>query len=78
MKRQTKTFIFYEIGDSCRSEFLMSDGKFHSTEDAVIIGVVKGKNVRDALKNLKGESPWIKKYRLDRLVAREAGKAIYL
>lgn len=76
--KPTTTYIFYEIGDSCRSEFLMSDGEFHSTEDAVVIGIAKGKDAKDAFKNLGQESPWIKKYRLDRLVAREAGKAVCL
>ena len=76
--KNTKTYIFYEIGDSCRSEFLMSDGKFHATEDAVVIGISKGKDAEDALKNLKRESPWIKNYKLDRLVARNVGKVNYL
>lgn len=76
--KNTKAYIFYEIGDSCRSEFLMSDGEFHFTEDVVVIGIAKGKDAKDAFKNLRQESPWIKKYRLDRLVAREAGKAVYL
>ena len=78
MRRQTKTYIFYEIGDSCRTEFLMKNGEFHLTEDAVVIGIEKGKNARDALKNLRRECPWIKKYRFDRLVAREVREAIYL
>lgn len=73
-----KTYIIYEIGDSCRAEFKLKDGEFHYTEDAVIIGTAKGKNAKDALKNLRQESPWIKSYRLDRLVAREAGEAVYL
>ena len=76
--KNTKAYIFYEIGDSCRSEFLMSDGKFHSTENAVIIGIADGKDAKDAFKNLGHESPWIKNYKLDKLVAREAGKTVYL
>ncbi len=76
--RNTKTYIFYEIGDSCRTEFLMKNGEFHSTEDAVVIGIVKGMNAKDALRNLKRECSWIKEYKLDRLVAREVREAIYL
>lgn len=76
--KPTKTYIFYEIGDSCRTEFLMKNGEFHPTEDAVVIGVAKGKNARDALRNLKRECSWIKEYKLDSLVARETGKAFYL
>lgn len=74
----SKTYIFYEIGDSCRTEFLLKDGEYYPTEDAVVIGVEKGKNARDALNNLKRECPWIKKYKFSRLLAREVGKIIYL
>ncbi len=78
MEKQIKNYIFYEIGDSCRSEFLMRNEKFSSTEDAVVIGVANGANAKDALRNLKRECPWIKKYKLDNLVAREVGKVVYL
>lgn len=73
-----KTFIFYEIGNSCRTEFLLKAGKFAPTEDAVVIGISEGKNAEAALKNLKKECPWIKDYKLHRLVAREVGQANYL
>lgn len=76
--KNTKTYIFYEIGDSCWTEFMLKDGEFHTTKDAVVIGIVKGMNAKDALRNLKRECSWIKKYRLDRLVAREVGEAVYL
>ncbi|TAL27172.1 MAG: hypothetical protein EPN94_01980 [Nitrospirae bacterium] len=78
MKNELKTFIFYEIGDSCRADFLMKDKKFQSTEDAVVIGIENGADAKDALRNLKRECPWIKKYKLDNLVAREVGKVVYL
>ena len=73
-----KTYIFYEIGDSCRTECLMKNGKFHSTEDAVVVGIAKGKDAEDALKNLKQEYRWIKDYEFDRSVARKVEDAIYI
>ena len=78
MKKEFKTFIFYEIGDFCRAEFMLKDGEFHPTEDAVVIGIEKGENAKGALRNLRRECPWIKKYKLDKLVAREVGKVVYL
>ena len=78
MEKQIKNYIFYEIGDSCRSEFLMRNERFHSTEDAVVIGVAKGKSVKDAFKNLEQECAYLKNYKFDNLVAREAGAAVYL
>ncbi len=72
-----KTYIFYEIGDSCRTEFRMRDGEYHSTEDAVVIGVFKGNSPQEAFK-LKLSDSWIKNYKTDTVVAREIGKAIYL
>ena len=56
----------------------MKNGEFHLTDDAVVIGIAEGKDVEDAFNKLKQESPWIENYKLDRLVAREAGKAVYL
>jgi len=76
--KNTKTYIFYEIGESCRAEFMLRDGEFHSTEDAVVIGISSGKNARDALRNLRKECPYLTKYKFDNLVAQEVGKAIYL
>lgn len=78
MKKELKTYIFYEIGSSCRTEFLMKSKEFQSTEDAVVIGIENGANAKDALRNLKLECPWIKKYKMQTLLAREAGKVIYL
>lgn len=78
MKKELKTFIFYEISDFCRAEFMLKDSEFHPTEDAVVIGIEKGENAKDALRNLRRECPWIKKYKLDKLVAREVGKVVYL
>ena len=66
------------IGDSCRTEFLMKNGKFQSTEDAVVIGIAKGKEAEDALRKLKQEYRWIKDYEFDRLVARKVEDAIYI
>jgi len=76
MDIKIKTYIFYEIGSSCRSEFLMKDKEFQSTEDAIVIGISKGKTPKDALKKLKMESPWLKNYLFDNLIARETGKAV--
>ena len=78
MDMKIKTYIFYEIGDSCRSEFLMGNNEFHPTEDAVVVGIVKGKNAKDAFENLKQECPYLKNYKFDHLVAREAGDAVHL
>jgi len=78
MKKELKTFIFYEIGSSCQTEFLMKNKEFQSTEDAVVIGIENGANAKDALRNLKRECPWIKKYKIQKLLAREAGEAVYL
>ncbi len=78
MRKETKTYIFYEIGDSCRAEFMLKDSEFHSTEDAVVVGIEKGENAKAALRNLKRECPWIEKYKLDKLAAREVGKVVYL
>ncbi|MEE9614976.1 MAG: hypothetical protein V3W31_08540 [Thermodesulfobacteriota bacterium] len=75
---RTKTYIFYEIGDSCSVEFKMKKGRFHPTEDAVVIGISKGQNFQAAFKKLQIESPWVKEYKFDTVVAREIGKAIYL
>ena len=36
---------------SCRTEFLMKDKEFQSTEDAVVIGIAKGITAKNALKN---------------------------
>ena len=46
-------YPLYKIGSSCRTEFLMKDDEFRSTEDAVIIGIAEGIDEADALKNLK-------------------------
>ncbi|MBI3378736.1 MAG: hypothetical protein HY035_10130 [Nitrospirae bacterium] len=78
MKKGLKTFIFYEIGSSCRTEFLMKGKEFQSTEDAVVIGIAKGITAKNALKNLKHESPWLKNYKFDSLAARETGKVIFI
>ena len=56
----------------------MKNGEFHPTEDAVVIGIAKGKDAEDALKNLKQEYRWIKDYEFDRLVARKVEDAIYI
>ncbi len=56
----------------------MKDGEFHSTEDAVVIGISEGKNAHDALKNLKRECHYLKNYKFDRIIAREVTKAVYL
>jgi len=78
MEKQIKNYIFYEIGDSCRTEFLMKEKEFKSTEDAVVIGIAKGVTAKNALKNLKDESPWLKNYKFDSLAARETGKVIFI
>lgn len=78
MSTEIKTYIFYEIGSSCRTEFLMKDKEFQSTEDAVVIGIAKGITAKNALKNLKHESPWLKNYDFNRLAARETGKVIFI
>jgi hypothetical protein len=44
----------------------------------VIICIAEGTDSADALKNLKRESQWLKNYKFDNLIAREAGKAVYL
>lgn len=77
MKKSLKTYIFYEIGDSCRAEFLMKDGNFSPTEDAVVIGISDGCNPKEAFRNLKLSEPWIKNYKTEKIVAREVGKAFY-
>lgn len=58
--KRIKNFIFYEISDFCRAEFMLKDSEFHPTEDAVVIGIEKGENAKDALRNLRRECPWIK------------------
>lgn len=78
MKKELKTYIFYEIGASCRTEFLMKDKEFQSTEDAVVIGIAKGITAKNALKNLKHESPWLKNYKFNSLAARETGEVIFI
>ncbi len=78
MSTEIKTYIFYEIGDSCRSEFFMRNERFSSTEDAVVIGVAKGKSVKDAFKNLEEDCSYLKNYKFDNLVARAVGAAVYL
>lgn len=75
---QTKTYIFYEIGDSCVTEFKMHDGKFHPTEDAVVIGISEGRSYQDAFKRLMRKDSWVKEYCTDRIEAREVGTALYL
>lgn len=76
--RQRRSYIFYEIGDSCRTEFRMLDGGFYSTEDAVVLGTAEGDKPEDAFAALIEENPWIKEYKTDRIVAREIGKPFYL
>jgi len=73
-----KSYIFYEIGNSCWTEFKDMNDDFQSTEDAVVIGISSGKNPEDALKRLVICSPWIKNYKFDSVVAREVGDAVYL
>ena len=73
-----KTYIFYEIGDSCQVQFLMKNGNFSPTEDAVVIGISHGRNPKEAFKNLKLNEPWVKNYKTEKIVAREVGKAFYL
>jgi hypothetical protein len=72
-----KAYIFYEIGDSCRTEFLMKNGQFCSTEDAVVIGTSNGQNPQEAFRKLRVSSPWVKEYKIDTVVAREIGEAVY-
>lgn len=73
-----KSYIFYEIGDSCRTEFKVKNGEFQSTEDAVVIGISSGKNPKDAFKRLVICSPWTRNYIFDRVESREVGDAVYL
>ena len=73
-----KSYIFYEIGNSCWTEFKVKNENFQSTEDAVVIGISNGKSPQDAFKRLVICSPWIKNYVFDRVVAREVGDAVYL
>lgn len=56
----------------------MKDGEFHSTDDAVVIGFARGRGAGEALRNLKKECPYLKKYKFQRIAAREAGDAVYL
>lgn len=56
----------------------MKGKEFQGTEDAVVIGIVKGTTPKNALKNLKHESPWLKNYKFDSLAARETGETVYL
>jgi hypothetical protein len=71
MESKLKTFIFYEIGKTCRVEFLMKNGKFRPTEDAVVIGIAEGENADEALENLIRLSPWLKDYVFDSIAVRE-------
>jgi len=73
-----KSYIFYETGSSCRTEFKVKNENFQPTEDAVVIGISDGKNPRNAFKMLAVCSPWIKNYKFDRVVSREVGDAVYL
>ena len=78
MEHARKTYIFYEIGDSCRTEFLMTDEDFHSTEDAVVLGFAEGPDPAVAFKILKKENPGLQEYKTASIVAREIGPPFYL
>ncbi len=71
MERKLNTFIFYEIGKSCRVEFLLNNGEFRPTEDAVVIGIAEGENADKALEYLIRLSPWLKDYAFDTIEAKE-------
>ena len=73
-----KTYIIYEIGKSCITEFMMKNGEFKYTEDAVVVGITNGKNPHNAFERLKNCGPWIKNYEFDRVVVREVGDAVYI
>lgn len=78
MSKTVKEYIFYEISETCRAEFMMKDGEFHHTEDAVIVGISKGRTPQKAFKNLMIANPWLKEYKTYTIVAREVGEAIYI
>jgi hypothetical protein len=66
-----KTYIFFEMGKACRTEYRMRDGEFHATEDAVVIGIERGLDSESAFERLIASSPWLKDYSFDNIVARE-------
>lgn len=78
MKKSKENYIFYETGDSCRTEFLSTDGTFRQTEDAAVLGTAEGASPEDAFRNLLEENPWVKEYKTGQIVARKIGPAFYL
>ena len=44
------TYVVIEAGDSAYTEFMMKDGEYWQTEDAILVGIVEGKSKEDAIK----------------------------
>ena len=42
-----------KLAISVRAEFMLKDSEFHPTEDAVVIGIEKGANAKDAFEKSK-------------------------
>lgn len=63
-------YIVLEVGKSARTEFLMNDGEFEETEDAVVIGRLDAGSKEEAI-SLAVSLPYCKNREFDNLVAYE-------
>lgn len=63
-------YIVLEVGKSARTEFLMKNGEFGETEDAVVIGRVDAGSKEEAI-DLAASLPYCKNREFDNLVAYE-------
>ncbi len=63
-------YIVLEVGKAARTEFLMKNGEFVETEDAVVIGRVEAGSKEEAI-DLAVSLPYCKNREFDNLVAYE-------
>ena len=60
-------YIVLEIGDSARTEFLMKNGEYEETEDAIVIGIIDSDSEDGALESIS-KSEYCKSRKFDTLV----------
>lgn len=63
-------YIVLEVGNSARTEFLMKDGEYRETEDAVVIGRIDACSKEEAIE-LAVSLSYCKNREFDNLVAYE-------
>ena len=60
-------YIVLEIGDSARTEFLMKNGEYEETEDAIVIGIIDADSEDNALEVISNLE-YCKSRKFDKLI----------